>query len=54
MKRACIIKPALKLSPYERELDRLIDLRANGWITANEYKRDVAAVHRAIIQGRDQ
>lgn len=46
MRRLAPSRPR-KPSPFEAELDRLIELRANGWITELEFRTDKAAIERA-------
>lgn len=48
MKRAAILASApQKPCPFDAELDRLIDQRANGYLTKSEYERERNAVLRA-------
>ncbi len=49
MTRASVmLRPLARPSPHEAELDRLADLRANGFISHAEYVRSRDAVRRAM------
>ncbi|MCL4715523.1 MAG: hypothetical protein KJZ75_11480 [Hyphomonadaceae bacterium] len=43
-----LMPPAPTRSPLEAELDRLIELRNNGYITERDYLRDSKAVKAAM------
>ena len=44
---ASLFTDAIVQDPYEREIDRLIELRMRRRISESDYRKDVAAVKRA-------